>query len=60
MEEHEQSDWCWCRPKIENVGILMIVHHRDIDPATITTRKFAGGVEYASDGDAAHWRHLIP
>lgn len=58
--EHEQSPWCWCRPSIENHMTLMVVVHREVDPETVTTRKFAGGVEYESNGDAAQWRHLIP
>jgi hypothetical protein len=58
--EHELSPWCWCRPKLENHGSLMVVNHYNVEPDTLASRKLAGGPEYESAGDAAEWRHLIP
>lgn len=57
---HDNSAWCWCRPTLENMGPMMMVIHRDLDESWLSSRKFHGGREYESGGDAAQWRHLIP
>jgi hypothetical protein len=58
--EHEMSQWCWCSPKLENHGSLMVFIHHDVSPEVLASRKLAGGPDFESAGDAAEWRHLIP
>lgn len=61
MVEHDQSHWCWCRPRITNEGWMMLITHRDIEPPRwLAGRRTAGGEEYEDSGCAARWQHLYP
>jgi hypothetical protein len=58
--EHEESSWCWCRPKEVDVGDFIIVKHRNLPEGVLAGRLLYGGPEEESNGDAAVWLHEYP
>ena len=47
--EHEDGMWCWCRPRLADAMLGMIIFHRDLDPSVLAVRYMHGGEFSAPD-----------
>lgn len=53
--DHWAGNHCWCRPRIENWGPVIMIHHRRVDPATLASRYEHIDEDDESSGHAALW-----
>jgi len=53
-EPHQEHTSCWCRPSVENVGVLVIVKHRAVLSETLMSRYF-----FTEDGEYG-WAGDVP
>ena len=56
---HDDGPTCWCHPRVENLGSIMITTHYDLPEGVLAPRVV--GMAGESDGDgAAGWTNRGP
>lgn len=55
--DHFNGNHCWCRPRIIDLGVCMLIQHRRVDPSTVSSRYEQIREEDESSGIAANWNN---